>query len=181
MVSSSNVRVSVEREEAVVFPLIFMGKGERDIGETCADAGFGGWANRIGLAGDVAVGVVDDEDEPDAETAVVCGSLGPLRKGLNSHEGVSFDVKDVRDELLASRRRSPFIEAAVDAERFDFVERIEDCDGELLKELKVAAGVLFRILVGRESGGKPSGGNSKLMRLGLSSIGAILADIIELR
>ena len=119
------------------------------------------------------------DDTADAETCVVCGSLGTLRNGLNNQDGANFDVKEVREEPLVSRRRSTFVdEVAVDVERF---ESTEACDGEILRVVTVVFGVLVRMLTGRDSSTCPSGGNSAIIRRGLSSMGAILVDMIELR
>ena len=116
-VSSSKVRLNVEREETVAFPLIFIGKGERESGDICPVVALGGTGNRIGRAGDVALGALGLEDMADAETGVVCGSLMPLRNGLNNQDGVSFDVKEAREELVVSRRRSPLLdEVAVETD-----------------------------------------------------------------
>jgi hypothetical protein len=162
--------------------LIVTGKGERESGDICTVVAFGVGGNRMGREGDVAIGVVRLEDTADAETDVVCGSLRLLRKGLKNQDGANLDVKELREELLVSRRCSPVVdETAVDVERFDCADRTEDCDGEVLRVEKVAFGVLCKILTGRDGSSSSAAGNSVMMRRGLSSIGAILVDMMELR
>ena len=118
----------------------------------------------------------------DAETGVVCGSLGPLRNGLKSQDGANFDDKELREELLVSRRRWLSVDkAAVNVELFDCTDRTEDSDGDVLRVVTTVCGVLCKILTGRDGPTGPSGGNSAMMCRGLSSIGAILVDTIELR
>ena len=56
-----------------------------------------GGASRIGRAADIVDGLVD------TEIGVVCGSLGPLRKGLKSQEGANLEVKVLLEELVESR------------------------------------------------------------------------------
>lgn len=169
-------------------PLMVIGPGERDSGEILTELfleGFAGW--RIGRAGDVVGGELDGDATADAETAVVCGSLGPLRKGLNSQEGANFDVKDgFALEELAVRRFSSCIDVpfVVADERFDRTDRIDDCDGDELSVVKVAVGVFSNILAGREGPGtgNPSSGRSFITRMGLSSIvGPIFVETIEFR
>ena len=95
----------------------------------------------------------------EAETCDVCGSLGPLLKGLNSHDG-------------ASLAKVPRAEVSRDAFE-DIVERnecIDDCDGEVLSPLNIG---IAKVLV------KSSGGRLTITRLGLSSIGAIFEAITE--
>jgi hypothetical protein len=179
-VSSSKVRLSVERAEIVVFPLIFTGTGERDNGDICTAVVLLGSGNRMGRAGEASVDVVGLDDMADAETGVVCGSLRPLRNGLKNQDGANLDVKELREEL-ASRRRSPLVDVAVDVERFERTERIDDSDGEVLRVVTVDLGVLCNMLTGRDGSPESSDGNSVMTRLGLSSIGAILLDMIELR
>jgi hypothetical protein len=92
-----------------------------------------------------------------------------------------LDVKEVREELV-SRRRSAFVdELAVEVERFECTDRTDDCDGEVLKVVADAFGVLCKILTGRDGSPEAPGGNSVMTRRGLSSIGAILVEMIELR
>jgi len=180
-VSSSKVRLSVDRADVVAFPLIFTGNGERDSGDICTVGALLGGGNRIGRVGDASVGGVGLDDTADAETGVVCGSLRPLRNGLKSQDGANLDVKEVREELV-SRRRSAFVdELAVEVERFECTDRTDDCDGEVLKVVADAFGVLCKILTGRDGSPEAPGGNSVMTRRGLSSIGAILVEMIELR
>jgi len=88
---------------------------------------------------------------------VVCGSLGTLRNGLKSQDGANLDVKELREAALVSRRRSRVVvEIAVDVERFDFTDRTEDWDGEVLRVVTVILGVLCRILIGRDGSPGPS-------------------------
>lgn len=177
-VSSSKVRLSVERAEIVVFPLIFTGIGERDNGDICMAVAPLGSGNRMGRAGEASVDVLDDM--ADAETGVVCGSLRPLRNGLKNQDGANLDVNELREEL-ASRRCSPLVDVAVDIERFERTERIDDCDGDVLRVVAFDFGVLCNMLTGRDGSPESSEGNSVMTRLGLSSIGAILFDMMELR
>lgn len=64
-------------------------------------------------------------EEADADTEVVCGSLGALRNGLKSHDGVSLEVTEGRDEEARS-----FLD-----DRVDRTEWTEDWDGEVLRLL----------------------------------------------
>jgi hypothetical protein len=72
-----------------------------------------------------------DEDpglvEADADTEVVCGSLGALRNGLKSHDGVSLEVTEGRDEEARS-----FLDTD---DRVERTEWTEDWDGEVLRLL----------------------------------------------
>lgn len=127
------------------------------IGEDVCAAGVG--------AGTRVVGVWLIE-EADADIGEVCGSLGPLRKGLKSQEGASFDA------------REPFVGVCwvADVDEADSVERkdrTEDCDGDILMPLNAT--------VTDPLEGESSGGKSTTTRLGLSSMGAILVAITELR
>lgn len=75
----------------------------------------------------VGVGVLGVLGELEAETCDVCGSLGPLLKGLNSQEGASLARVPRAGELPRAFR-----------DVADIVERnecIEDCDGEVLSPL----------------------------------------------
>jgi hypothetical protein len=109
--------------EAVVLPLIVTGKGERDNGEPCSVTTLLDEGGRIGRARDTVVWL---DWLADTETVVVCGSLGPLLKGLNSQEGVNLEVKVAREEVLDSRRLPTFVESVVDAEKLDCTDRIEN-------------------------------------------------------
>ena len=127
MFSSSKVRLSVERVDTLGLALMVIGPGERDSGEVLTELfleGLPGW--RIGRAGDVVVGVFVGDPIADAETTVVCGSLGPLRKGLNSQEGANLEVKDgLVAEVLAFRPFSSMTFVVPD-EPFDRTDRMDD-------------------------------------------------------
>lgn len=76
------------------------------------------------MRGAVADAEFDDADpgleDADAETEVVCGSLGVLRNGLKSHEGASLDATE-RDEVF-----SPFESFLDTDERVERTECIDD-------------------------------------------------------
>ena len=188
LLSSSKVRLSVEREDALGLGLMVIGPGERDNGEVLTVLfleDFPGW--RIGRAGDVAVGVLAGDPTADAETTVVCGSLGPLRKGLNNQEGANLEVKDgFVAGVSAFRPFSSFIDVTfvVPDEQFDRTDRIDDWDGDALSVVKVAVGVFSNTLGGREGPGTGnlSSGRSLVTLMGLSSIvGPIFVEMIEFR
>lgn len=112
----------------------------------------------------VGVGVLGVLGELDAETCDVCCSLGPLLKGLNSHNGASL-----ARVLRAEESRGALTDVA------DIVDRnecIEDCDGEVLSPLNDGVATLLR---------ESSTGRSTITRLGLSSIGGIFVAIREFR
>jgi hypothetical protein len=102
----------------------------------CATVGFAA-AGRRGAEGATAE-TGDAEpglDVADAETVVVCGSLGTLLNGLKSQDGASFDATDVRDALVSLECRG----AVVEVEDFvDCTEWIDDCDGEVLRLVVLA-------------------------------------------
>lgn len=118
--------------------------------------------------GDTAMGVVD----ADADTGDVWGSLGPLLNGLKSHDGASLAASELREDPVSRVLRG--FEGLLDwLDCVERIERIEDCEGEVPSPPKPAAPRM--LLAG------PSGGNVIMICLGLSSIGAILVDMIELR
>lgn len=75
---------------------------------------------------------VDVEDI--ADIGVVCGSLGPLRKGLNSHEGVSLELREPGSRVPS--RDKLFLDEYAD--RFERRDPMDDREGE---ELRVLVGV----------------------------------------
>ena len=109
----------------------------------------------------VGVWVVEEE----AEIGEVCGSLGWLRKGLKSHEGASLDARVALGAAIWDVR---VVED--DAERLERSDMIEDWEGDLLTPLNVTAPVF-------NMPGECSGGRSRELRFGLSSIGSIFPAV----
>lgn len=158
-VSSSNVRLTT-----VFAGIGLIATGCTGVSEVTAGAvvAFGGTGAR-GAIGAVTIGVVPGEAE--ADTGVVCGSLGPLRNGLNSHEGASFDKLDLAG-----------LDVVGALESLDSVERtewIEACEGEVLRPVAIAGVSIFPVEV--------SSGRSLIIRLGLSSIVVILLEPVKAR
>lgn len=160
-VSSSNVRLRLERFAGVF--LMAIGIGECDFPTVAFDAG----GIRIGDDGVTegrGIVILVGEGEACADICEVWGSLGPDLKGLKSQDGASFEVNPRVD--FGVREPPGCLEDTAD--RLDFTERNER-DGEVLDAPKTLSG-------------GPSGGNSMMMRFGLSSMGVILVvAIIEFR
>lgn len=84
-----------------------------------------GWGNKTLLDRcALPIGV----DSPDAETGDVSAWLGPLRKGLNSHEGANFERNREAEPLRGLR--FPW---ADDVEASERTERMEAWEGDVLK------------------------------------------------
>jgi hypothetical protein len=62
-------------------------------------AGFRGTVDAVAEFDDAEPGL----EEADADTEVVCGSLGVLRNGLNSHDGASLEATEIREEPFSLR------------------------------------------------------------------------------
>jgi hypothetical protein len=92
--SSSNVRLILERPMADPASLIAIDLGPRvawvaGMGLESGGVRIGADVNGMGVVR-VGVGVLDVLGELDADTCEVWGSLGPLLKGLSSHDGASL-------------------------------------------------------------------------------------------
>lgn len=103
--------------------LIAMGNGAR-VTLPCVTVGLDTNGMRIGEdvgLGDVFAVIIDDAV---VDTGDVCGSLGSLLKALRSHEGASFDAKELRGEFGSrGRRPSAFVG---DIDRLERNDRKED-------------------------------------------------------
>lgn len=125
----------------------------------------------LGVSG--AFGVVT----PDADTGEVSGKLGPLRANVfQNQEGVNLD--DFSDGRLRLELRELVPMRVVDGacetvDAFDLPERIDDCDGELLRAgpLPVTDSLWSDRAVWCID---VSAGRSTIIACGLSSIGGIL-------
>lgn len=111
--------------------------------------------------------------EADADMADACGSLGPLRNGLNNHDGANLELREARKEPVLPVRPFVAFEDAVDDDLVERIERTEDWDGDVLKLLRETPSKTVEVE-------GSSGGRSLIIWRGLSSIGGILEDRIDL-
>ena len=86
----------------------------------------------VAVGGDSTLGLAE------IDTAEVCGSLGPLRNGLNNQEGVSFELRVLVRETLGSRVREDATFDDVD-DWLDRLDLMDDCEGDELKGARVGA------------------------------------------
>lgn len=162
-VSSSKVRLRLERL-AELF-LMAIGIICWTVGVTGAGIRRGDWGATGGGSGEGATWA--EEEEADAEICDVWGSLGPLRNGLKSQAGASFDARLPFEMVI---RPGVLLE---EVDLSDCTERMEGA-GDVVGSLKDIAAL-------RRPPGGPSGGSSFMIVLGLSSIVAIRDAAIEFR